>query len=326
MTKARWLLLALIVSAQALAAPPKPPDEVTWTKHTFIKGVLGSYCPWVITGPNLIRVYTNTNGTTEGNWFMSSGSITSVGNPILVLPTSQITDQVPAYIRTTAVVRGPSGKYYGLLHIGDAYPSNVGFSPAWAESDDGVVWTYYGKFQIDGSYPPLYSSSAALVVQEEKPYGVWDNANPANHRFLVWEDTYNPGNSPRKLVLVYSADGRTWRFYRDAANQVVDVWPNETWVQEDTPVFPTATRYPHPSGGHRYHLIAANRWPADYHRHLLSCDGVKWRVLEVKAETRATTGKGTNLVYDDSARRVRANTVGNHLSFSVDAYNSLRCP
>jgi hypothetical protein len=218
---------------------------------------------------------------------------------------------------------GLPGNYYGLLHVGDSYPSDTGYLPAWATSNDGVHWNYQGKIHIDGAQPYAYSNSAAMVVQEEKP-AVLDVANPTNNRFVAWEDGYGYelDGIYKKLVLIYSADGFDWRFYRDASGVVIDVWPNDPAVANDFTVFESATRTPY-----GYHMIAPDKWPPTAHRHLWSCDGLKWSVVDLNAGTynqvSATVHKGTNLVYEPATNLIHALTTGTHFTLPAQA---LPCP
>ncbi len=237
-------------------------------------------------------------GNTDGPVYVASGSWSSVGKPKLVIPPSQIFDRPNAYVRTLGVARGPSGNYYAVLRVGDGYPTTVGYKPAWATSSEGINWVYHGKFQIDGTEPFAFSGSCSILVQEEKP-AVLDPANPANNRYLVWEDGYCSGGPPchPRIALIYSADGADWRFYRDASGNIVDVYPNEASVASDTPVFPTTART-----AFGYHMIVGEKFPVDHQRHLWSCDGLKWRVLEVDAGPSETNSglKGEHLVYESS--------------------------
>jgi len=319
MLKARWSFCALLAVCGLAAQTAPLADAIVWTVQPDIRGVKSNYTPLVITGPNKIRVYANTDGRqqTNGTYFLRSGTFTSVGKATAVILPSQITDQSGSpFIRTTAVVRGPSGEYYAVLHVGDSYPSSTGYLPAWATSHDGVNWTYHGKFSIDGSSPYVYGSSASLIVQEEKP-AVLDTLDPVNNRFLVWEDAYSIDGVYKRMVLVYSADGIDWRFYRDFSGQVMDVWPSDPSVAGDSPVFTTTTRTPF-----GYHLISGNNWPVSFHRHLWSCDGLTWRVLEVAAGTYAAA-KGTNLVYEPTTGLIHAHTSGSHFTLAAQSFT---CP
>ena len=313
------VVASALVALFALTVQASPGDEATWTVKPDIRNVKGNYTPLVITGANQIRVYANTNGSasSDGTLFMRSGSFTSVGKATAVILPSQITDQTgKPFIRTTGVVRAPSGKYYAVLHVGDSYPSPTGYVPAWATSNDGVSWTYRGKFRIDGTIPYVYSSGASLIVQEEKP-AVLDTFNPINNRYLVWEDAYSIDGVYKRMVLVYSADGVDWRFYRNALGEVIDVWPNDPSVAADQPVFPTTTKTPY-----GFHLIAGDRWPTSFHRHLYSCDGLTWRVIEIQADTYAGP-KGTNLAYEATTGLIHALTSASHFTLPAQAWS---CP
>jgi hypothetical protein len=265
-------------------------------------------------------VYGNTNGVTDGMLFLREGSFThGVGATSVAISPGQLSDMPGGFIRTTAVVKG-SQKYYAVIHVGNAYEGNsTGFQPAWATSDDSVNWQYHGRTKIDGAVQGVFASGAALVVQEEKP-ATLDTVNPANNRYLIWEDAYSIDGVAKKLVLIYSADGENWHFYRNATNIVIDVWPTDPAVIADGPVFPSVVRTPF-----GYHLIAADTWPGKHHRHLWSCNGLTWRVLEASAPTfvgNDGNAKGTNLAYDPAAGLVHAATL-NYQGVSGSAHWTL---
>ena len=293
-------------------------EKVDWTSGGKIHGVTGRYTPLVITATNAISVYGNYDDTDAfDGLYMRVGNWKNVSSASPVISKNKITDQsgLP-FIRTSGVVRGASGKYYAVLHVGDNYPSSTGYIPAWATSDDGIKWVYHGKFIVDGvPMPYIYSSSANLVVQEEKPE-VLNSDHPAENRYLVWEDATTMVPS-KKLILLYSADGADWRFYRDTSGEIVDVWPTELSF-DPNPMFPTAARTPF-----GYHLIAVDNYPVNYQRHLFSCDGLKWRVLEYQAATympNVINPKGTNLVYEPSTGLLHALFSGYHFQEQEHAF------
>ena len=318
---------ACTVGLCALAAPALAQNEATWTDVADIKYVSGNYTPLVITGTNSISVYGNSEGhqNTDGNFFLRTGTFTpsqvSKFATEVIHAATQITDQTGSpYIRTTAVVRGPSGTYYAVLHVGDSYPS--AYFPAWATSTNGVNWTYHGKFTLTGSYTFAGSSSASLIVQEEKPATI-DDTNPMNNRYIVYEDAFCSGGWASclpKVQLLYSADGLVWHFYRDGNGQIVDMWPNEAAVAADHPIWITTTKTTY-----GYHLIAGNDWPTSLHRHLWSCDGLHWRVIEIAADT-DTGPKGTNIVYEPATNLVHALSSVRHLQLTAQAFSLPACP
>ncbi len=283
------------------------PSGSTWVGTKDVNGTVGKYTPLVITGSDAIRVYgngKNIDGSDAGSLYLRQGSFSGgVGGASAVIAPYQLSDMPGGigFIRTSAVVKGAT-KYYAIVHVGNNYENNTsGYQPAWATSDDGVNWSYHGRIKIDGGLLLVFSSGAALIVQEEKP-AVLDTVNPANNRYLVWDDGYGP-----KLVLIYSADGIDWHFYRDTNHAVVDVWPNDPAIATDNPVFSTASRTPF-----GYHIIAADTYPSKHHRHLWSCNGLSFRVLEQNAPTylnHDNNAKGTNLVFDPSTGLLHAITL-----------------
>lgn len=285
-----------------------PTDKFIWMAKGRIQGVTGRYTPLIITGANTVSVYGNYDNTdTFDGLYLRTGNWANVGMASLVISKKNIIDQSgKPFIRTSGIVRDTKGKYFAVIHVGDGYPSSTGYIPAWATSDDGIQWDYHGKFIVEGvPMQYIYSSSANLIVQEEKP-GVLNNEHPMENRYLVWEDATTMIPS-KKLILLYSADGADWRFYRDTSGEIVDVWPVEL-ASDPNPMFPTAARTPY-----GYHLIAADNYPVNYQRHLFSCDGLKWRVLEYQSATfmsNVVNPKGTNLVYEPTTGLLHALTSG----------------
>lgn len=307
-------LFLLVLVAAALGAkpakktkppPPPPPSTVPWTLASTVRNDVGSYTPVVLLGGGNIRLYVNTttDGSGLGTWWRRDGTWSTVGGTSLALSPAQAFDQsgTPFY-RTSAVVRGASGNYYAIVHVGDGYPSPTGFQPAWATSPDGLTWTYHGRFLIDGSVPGFYASGASLIVQEEMPATV-DHANPIDNRYLMWEDA--TGLAP--LILCYSADGLNWYYHRDGTGTPVNMWP----VAGDAPVFPTACL----GANGAFHLIARDSWPGTALRHIYSHDGLTWKVLDMKSPVdNPGYTKGTNLVYDPVTQTLHTLSTGLHFT------------
>lgn len=270
------------------APTPVLSSAVEWSHHDPVAGDMCCfYAPIVVKGDTL-RVYSNSTrghpnpeaSGEDGVYTLRMGTLVQTGEPQIILRTPPGPD---AYIRTSGVVER-DGQYYALLFTGDAYPGTNGYSPSWATSPDGLTWTWHGKVTERG----MFASSNALVMTDRTD----------SYRFLSWVD-----GAGLKLALMHSADGLSW---------IVD--PDEKWPAElsaDTPVFPSATRTPY-----GYHLIAADGYPAKHHRHLFSCDGMTWRVLEREAPT--ISFKSTNLAYD--AGIVHAIVLGDHWSFPAKAF------
>lgn len=280
-----FLLLFALPAYAAKKPPPPPPDDVVWTKVGTVQGDVGNYTPVVQLGGNQIRIYANTNGSTDGDLWLRVGSWSSVGSAAKVL---DVTDQRDTFIRTSGVARGASGVYYAVLYTGDGYPTQGGYSPSWATSPDGTTWTWHGPISPFGRNQ---SSAANLIVDESRADA---------YRFIFWMDLYSPSN----LVLVHSADGVTWQ------SDGLNVWP----IAGETPQFVTAARTPY-----GYHLIGANTYPATALRHVFSCDGLTgWHVIEMASDVINTSAaKGTNLVYDAATNMLHALTSGTHWTLTA---------
>lgn len=286
----RLLILLCVLSFTVAAKPPKnpppPSDGVVWTKGATVVGVCSNYTPVVSLDATHIRVYSNTDCTTDGDLWLRLCSWSTCGAASKVL---HITDARDTYIRTNAVVRGATGTYYALLYTGDGYPTQGGYSPSWATSPDGVTWTWQGPIGIFGRNQ---SSAAALIV---------DEARTDDFRFMAWLDGVAAG-----LVMMHSADGVSW------TSDGLNVWP----IAGESPQFVTAAK-----DQFGYHLIGANTYPATALRHAWSCDGLSWRIIETASEVINTSvGKGTNLVYEPTTNLLHALTSGQHWSIAAQPY------
>lgn len=318
----RLILLTFLCGALTLEArpkpPPPPPSNVPWVKlNNFSQLASSAYTPVVLT-PSGIRVFANWNGANasqDGWWFRREGTWASLGSPIVALSPTQIYDIPNAYIRTTGVARGTvTGTYYAALHIGRGYPSPIYFPLAWATSPDGLTWTYRGRVSMDGVQSENigdYADPANLIVDEAKSATLVDHLNSTNNRFLSW------GNNGMgvQLGLLYSANGTAW--FRHRQNGVpVNMWP----IAGEQPTFVAAIQ----STFGRYHLLARVNWPSGPIRHLYSCDGLQWRVLDmVSPVANPVSTKGTNLAYDAPTNTLHALTSGQHWSFTD---NGFQCP
>ncbi len=312
-TVALWLVaLALTLSAQSPA----------WTPVGRVSGLTGTwaphYTPVVLLENDKIRVYSsqNKNGSKTGDFWLYDGTWSKVGTPTLVLSKSlvqAVDGDSTEFLRTSGVARGSvSGMYYALLHP-CVPPGNSACRPAWASSLDGVRWTYYGHIRIDGTLPDINSDSDALVVQEDKPSTFRDDLNPANNRFLGWENEVyvsEDGQSVLKnFVLIYSADGVDWRYARDASGHVIDSWPRSQYPW--WPIYQTAART---SSG--YHLLfAAPTNPATAIMHLVTTDGTTMQIVEAASPLFDPAGEShhaPNVVYEPIAGVLHALVGGQH--------------
>ena len=200
-------------------------NEVKWTSDGTVRGVNTNYTPIVLTSSTGISIYTTALSQTvlDGQLLRQTGTWTSVGTGKVVMSSSQVTDVTNPYIRTTAIVKGPSGAYYGLIHVGSGYPSSNGFRPAWATSPDGVNWTYHGMITLNNYFAPyVLASSGNLIVNES--ITELNTAVPADNRYIAWEDAYcftglmaGSGSNCPRLTMIYSADGEHWFTANDPA-------------------------------------------------------------------------------------------------------------
>lgn len=140
---------------------------------------------------------------------------------------------------------------------------------------------------------------STLSVDEGAP-AVLDTVNPRNNRFTAIGESLGP-----RLSLAYSNDGIEWKFEK------VELLPAE--LNATAPAFVSEVKTPF-----GYHLVAAdwNGQEAYRHLHMYSCDGKKYRVLDIASPT-FNGPKGTMLMYEKPTGLVHALTNGKHLTFQA---------
>ena len=277
------LLSACGEERQAIATTA--PTLIQWLRMpALIAGVLSNYTPWLIIIGEQIRVFLNTatgdQNDIDGKWYRRDGNFNGVGNPILCLV---IDDPENCYIRTAGVAKGASGKLYALLRTGSGYPTNNGYAPSLAISDnDGVTWNWLGSCSTP--FGRFQSDSGTLIVDESRN---------DDYRFMSWET-----GTGIPLVMIHSADGMNW------TSDKQNIWP----IEGENPNFPSAVKTPF-----GYHIIAANTWPAAKHRHIFSRNGfAPWTLIDADSPTLNGNDKGTNLTYDLTTNKIHALTRGGH--------------
>lgn len=228
--------------------------DSAWNKRAQFSNVGTNYSPIVVDGES-VRVYPTAHGADLGNLWVGSGGIGGVSDPVLALAIPGL------YIRTAGIAHH-EGRWYALLHVGNGYPTTIGYRPAWAESEDGLTWSYKGWVNVDGAAQSCFSSSNALI----RFRGEW----------IGFEDCYG-----KKIAVIRSTDGLNWRV--DAG----DAWAA---FPDDGAVFPSAA-----ASADTIHLIAQSRWPGGPMRHLTSHDGRTWTVAESEVGIRSE--KGANLSF-----------------------------
>lgn len=293
------LLFAPMASAQSFwvsrppsyeAKKPKPPpnnDGIVWSHVGTTQGVTSNYTPVVIIGGSQIRVFSNTNGTTDGNLYLRVGSWSSVGSAAMAYDTPAGSDN---YIRTLGITRGRSGKYYALMYVGPCYGCTQGFSPAFATSDDGMQWTYYGRVSPFGANQ---SSGMNLIVDESRTDA---------YACMAWMDI------GANLYLIHAP------MPCDTGQWASDGLPTNADGQGTQ--FCGAAKTPY-----GYHRICANTYPATALIHDFSCDGLtSWRVIETASDIiNTTTRKGANLTFDPATGLLHALVSGEHWVWTATA-------
>lgn len=189
-------------------------------------------------------------------------------------PTLSINTPSDSYIRTFGLAKR-DGRYYALLYTGATYPTDAGYSPSWATSNNGLQWTWSGHVS---PYPRSLSSGQALTAEPDGSFKAWID---------------QVGGTLREMS---SPDGLTWK-------DEGDIWPAS--LPGGEALFPNATRT-----NKGTMITAANTFPATKIRTLWKCHGQKtWSVLEDDAPIR-NGEKGTALAWDGV--RIHAYANGTH--------------
>jgi hypothetical protein len=171
------------------------------------------------------------------------------------------------------VKRDPAdGSWHAVVHVSAGYgrgggPPDGRVEPAYLASRNGRRWTWHGRLGGEvGAWMASRAyrgSSLALVVDERPGTGV-------ESKLVLAMDGVLPGGG---LVLAVSDDGRSWRFLRDAAGRIRNIAPPE--VASAALLFPSMVRV-----GGTWRMVAVDGWPRARIRHMVSCDGLRWTLLD----------------------------------------------
>jgi hypothetical protein len=309
------VLMATVTGRPALAWAP---DNTIWTKPLAIKGFGGAYASILKLGPQVMMFSNHSmkaksapcpGASCPGIVLYTGNTTTNVTQAAVVAPNAMINDVFTAGTTTLApkrmftrpvVARSvKDNKFYAVAHVADDYPPGPsGVYPAFLSSPDGRKWTYHGRFKGEpAALGRVWGSGMAFLVNDGA--GPLDTVNPLNNKFVFIEDSM----AGRKLSLLYSADGLSWRFARDAAGAVRELAPPE--LLGESVIFPSVAKTPK-----GYHMITSKNWPVTAQRHLFSCDGLTWTLLGSPGSKGATFlspgGKNTNLSYDAASSTVLA--------------------
>ncbi|MBL8330575.1 MAG: hypothetical protein JNJ71_17185 [Rubrivivax sp.] len=287
------------------------PTPASWRSTGTVPGLCCNYTALVQRDAG-ISFFSNARSVADdGQLYRYSCGWSHAGTAQAVLPPEQITDVGAASykVRTVAVRHHASTGWVAVLRVGQGYPSPSGYVPALATSADGISWRYHGKLRVDGRVWPGQSDSSAFILQMHKP-STLNDLQPFENRYLIFENNLSLPGLRKKLVLAYSADGVEWRFFRDSAGEVVDLWPADAALQADSPTFPTAD-----SVGGDIHVLVADAWhetgsPTRAHRHLCAPRGstaLKWLG---DAATWRSGDKGPHIAYDAATDTLRAINAG----------------
>ncbi|MEN8255531.1 MAG: hypothetical protein ABFR33_08685 [Verrucomicrobiota bacterium] len=168
----------------------------------------------------------------------------------------------------------PEDGYFAVAHVCDGYPAKHGsVYPAFLTSADGRRWVYHGRLkgEIEAFMPPgnsRWANGRGLFYQPEKPKTLND-AHPLENRFVFFSDQY-----PAKdcLALLYSADAKTWKFYR-RNGEIVNLLP--TGLQGRGMIFPQVIQ----AGRHGWFAWLSEAWPPKAIWRIHSPDGLNWSLF-----------------------------------------------
>ncbi len=173
--------------------------------------------------------------------------------------------------RVVVVPDPVDGTWHAVVHVSDGYGPRGGpvggrVEPAYLTSRNGRRWIYHGRLGGEvGEFSrsrPYWGSSMALVVNPHRGEGV-------ESKLVFAMDGVLPDGG---LVLAVSNDGERWSFLRDEQGRLRNIAPPE--VARERLIFPSMVRV-----GRVWRMVAADGWPPTRHRHMVSCDGLRWTLL-----------------------------------------------
>ena len=197
---------------------------------------------------------------------------------------------------------GPKDGYFAVAHVCDGYPPRRGsVYPAWLTSPSGKAgtWTYHGRLkgEIEAYLPskaPRWADGRGLFYQP-KFTGKLNDAEPTKNRFLFFSNQYPSSGS---LALLYSADAKDWRFYRQDG-KIVNLLPES--LRGKSMIFPQVIQ----AGKHGWFAWLSEKWPPKAIWRIHSTDGLTWKLFgdsqpEI-VKPPHTTIKTLSAWYDDQA-------------------------
>jgi hypothetical protein len=307
-----------LVAAEKELGPPHPIPAAHWSSD-FAPGtstLVGSYVTVLQRGERDFVAFNNSvDGSLAGGLQMWTGdSPTQFALQGVVFKHEQITDvfgkegELFAKRRLTRpfIAWHPRDGFVGVIHVcADYGPIDGRVYPALVTSPTGAAgtWTYHGK--LKGEIWDLYGDQAkerrwadggGFLYQPELPAEL-NPAQPLRHRYVFFSNQY-PGDGC--MAILYSADGATWRFHRDAEGKIVNLTP---MYAGRGMIFPHVV----PMGAEGWTMFLAEKWPPVAIYRLWSPDGLTWQPFGEQPEVTKPEDlmiKNLNGWYDPVAKRL----------------------
>lgn len=325
---------AALIAANGLISPASAfePDTLTWSHVNPTTGVVD----WLyraepvqmLTGGYVSAMRIKINDTTTQTWYYSNellqdygvpfvcpgvscpgliryvGSWRSVGAPRVVAPNSIINDVFDAtgalapnrFITRPSVRRAAAGEWWAMVYVANGYPPSDGnVVPALMRSSDGVNWTYLGRLKGEvGAYlaPPRRSWGSSMAYEVKKGVIPLNHASPKANKHVAVMDAMGPG-----LALIYSADGISWYFAKNADGTTKEVLPPDLLTLNKGKIFASMRYIPAVRG---YLMATTDGWnsalnpPYRNHYIMYSCNLLDWRLIGDPAKIGKSYRPGKN--------------------------------
>ena len=273
-------------AAKNVGPPSKPLEGHYWDGPFRPTPAFGSYNSIFRKPDGSYEMWNNTigDGPKDGLVRLTSKNLTEWGPPEVQVPHEIIDDvfdktgQLSAKRRYTrpSVFFHPADGYFVVAHVCDGYPPRQSsVYPAFITSKTGEkdTWVYHGKLrgEIEEFWPgkkSRWADGRGLFYQPQYPARV-DDAEPIQNRFLFFSNQY-PGTGC--LALLYSGDGKTWKFHRENG-KIANLLPVP--LREKGIIFPQVIR----AGKRGWYAWLSEKWPPVAIWRIHSDDGLHWRLF-----------------------------------------------
>ncbi len=293
-----------------IGPPAEPLKSRYWDQPFKPTAAFGSYNSFIRRSDGKLELWNNTrgDGPEDGLVRFIGTSPTDWGKPEVVVPHKIISDVFDKdgkpsgkrrYTRPSVLFHEKDG-YILIPHVCDGYPPRQGsVYPALITSKTGKAgsWVYHGKLrgEIEEFWPGKQSRWAdgkGLFYQPE--FSKLNTKEPTKNRFLFFSNQYRGKGC---LALLYSADGKEWKFYR-SEGKIVNLLPDT--LRSKSMIFPHVMR----AGKHGWYAWISEKWPPEAIWRIHSKDGLDWKLFGEQPEIvrpEDSTIKTLCAWYDDKA-------------------------